>query len=88
MQSDLWIRIGESYLRKGDIPQSINSLEKARQGQPNNTALLTNLAMLYETRARTDMARKYYEVVAEGRPEQRAGAEQPGISDQRSRTAI
>jgi len=61
VQGDVWIRIGESYLRKGDIPQSINSLEKARQGQPGNTALLTNLAMLYETQSRTDIARKYYE---------------------------
>jgi tetratricopeptide (TPR) repeat protein len=61
LQGDLWIRIGESYLRKGDTPQSINSLEKARQGQPANTALLTNLAMLYETQNRADIARKYYE---------------------------
>jgi tetratricopeptide (TPR) repeat protein len=61
LQGDLWIRIGETYLRKGDIPQSINSLEKARQGQPGNTALLTNLAMLYETQSRYDIARKYYE---------------------------
>ena len=61
LQGDVWVRIGETYLRKGDIPQSINSLEKARQGQPNNTALLTNLAMLYETQSRPDIARKYYE---------------------------
>ena len=61
LQSDVWIRIGEAYLRKGDIPQSINSLEKARQGQASNTALLTNLAMLYETQNRQDIARKYYE---------------------------
>jgi tetratricopeptide (TPR) repeat protein len=61
LQADVWIRIGESYLRKGDVPQSINSLEKAKQGQPGNTALLTNLAMLYETQNRQDIARKYYE---------------------------
>jgi tetratricopeptide (TPR) repeat protein len=61
LQGDVWVRIGESYLRKGDIPQSINSLEKARQALPGNTALLTNLAMLYETQNRHDIARKYYE---------------------------
>jgi tetratricopeptide (TPR) repeat protein len=61
-QADLWTRVGESYLRKGDIPQSINSLEKARQGQPNNPALMTNLAMLYETESKKDVARKYYEL--------------------------
>jgi tetratricopeptide (TPR) repeat protein len=61
-QSDLWTRIGESYLRKGDIQQSINSLEKARQGQPNNTVLTTNLGMLYDAENKPDLARKYYEL--------------------------
>ena len=61
-QSDLWTRIGESYLRKGDIQQSINSLEKARQGQPNNTVLTTNLGMLYDAENKPDLARKYYEM--------------------------
>jgi tetratricopeptide (TPR) repeat protein len=62
LQSDLWNRIGESYLRKGDIQQSINSLEKARQGQPNNTSLTTNLGQLYDQENKKDMARKYYEM--------------------------
>jgi tetratricopeptide (TPR) repeat protein len=62
LQSDLWNRIGETYLRKGDIQQSINSLEKARQGQPNNTALTTNLGQLYEQENKNDVARKYYEM--------------------------
>jgi tetratricopeptide (TPR) repeat protein len=61
VQGDLWLRIGEAYLRKGDMQQSINSLEKARIGQPGSTALLTNLAMLYETQSKKDIARKYYE---------------------------
>ena len=60
-QGDLWTRIGEAYLRKGDIQQSINSIEKARQGQPNNTNLTIDLAMLYETQNKRDVARKYYE---------------------------
>jgi tetratricopeptide (TPR) repeat protein len=62
LQSDLWTRIGETYLRKGDIQESINSLEKARQGQPNSTALTTNLGQLYEYQNKNDMARKYYEM--------------------------
>ncbi|HTA43964.1 MAG TPA: tetratricopeptide repeat protein [Bryobacteraceae bacterium] len=61
-QGDLWTRIGESYLRKGDMQQSINSLENARQRQPDNTTLMTNLAMLYMSQNRTDLARKYYEM--------------------------
>jgi tetratricopeptide (TPR) repeat protein len=61
-QADLWTRIGESYLRKGDVQQSINSLEKSRQGQPNNPSITTNLGMLYEMQNKSDVARKYYEM--------------------------
>jgi len=61
-QADLWSRIGEAYLRKGDAQQSINSLEKARQQDVNNPVITTNLAMLYETQHKTDVARKYYEM--------------------------
>jgi tetratricopeptide (TPR) repeat protein len=61
-QSDIWNRIGASYLRKGDIQQSINSMEKARQGQPNNTAITTNLGQLYDQEGKYDVARKYYEM--------------------------
>ena len=60
-QSDLYTRIGEAYLRKGDRQQSINAIEKARQGQPNNPSLLVDLAMLYETQNKLDVARKDYE---------------------------
>lgn len=60
-QSDLWTRIGEAHLRKGDIQQSINSIEKAQQGSPNNSNLTIDLAMLYEAQGKRDIARKYYE---------------------------
>jgi tetratricopeptide (TPR) repeat protein len=62
LQSDIWNRIGSSYLRKGDIQQSINSYEKARQGQPNNTTITTNLGQLYDQQGKNDVARKYYEM--------------------------
>ena len=60
-QSDLWTRIGEAWLRKGDFNQSINSIEKARAGQPQNPTLLIDLAMLYDAQNKKDVARKYYE---------------------------
>lgn len=67
-QADLWTRIGEAYLRKGDTQQSINSLEKARQSQPNNPSISTNLAMLYEMESKKDQARKYYEMAIKADP--------------------
>ena len=74
-QSDLWTRIGESYLRKGDIQQSINSLEKARQGQPNNTALTTNLGMLYEMESKHRCGSQILRDVDQDGPERPAGAQ-------------
>lgn len=68
LQGDLWTRIGETYLRKGDIQQSINSLENARQRQPDNTSLMTNLAMLYMAQNKSDVARKYYEMSLKADP--------------------
>src|SRR5580698_1634534 len=62
LQSDLWTRIGESYLRKGDIQQSINTLAKARQGHPNTPPLTTNRGQLYEQPNKNDVAKKYYEM--------------------------
>ncbi len=60
--ADLWTRIGEAYLHKGDTQQAINSLEKARQQDINNPNIDTNLAMLYEMQNKMDVARKYYEL--------------------------
>jgi tetratricopeptide (TPR) repeat protein len=67
-RADLWSRIGEAYLRKGDIEQSVNSMEKARAAQPDNTGFTTNLAMLYEMLSKKDLARKYYEMSIKADP--------------------
>jgi tetratricopeptide (TPR) repeat protein len=67
-QSDLWTRVGEAYLRKGDRQQAINAIEKARQGQPSNANLTVDLAMLYETQNKPDVARKYYEEAVKSDP--------------------
>lgn len=61
-QSGVWTLMGEAYLRKGDVQQSINSMERAHQGQPNNSSLATDLGLLYEMQNKTDVARKYYEM--------------------------
>ena len=62
LQADLWTRTGEAYLRKGDLQQSINSLEKAHEGLPNSASITTNLGMLYASESKPDLARKYYEM--------------------------
>jgi Flp pilus assembly protein TadD len=61
LQADLWGRIGQAYIQKGDTQESINSLEKARQAQPDNASIMTTLAALYDMQSKPDVARKYYE---------------------------
>ena len=73
----------ESYLRKGDVQQGINSLEKARQGQPDNTSLTTELAMLYESQNKTDVARKYYELAIKTDPNNALALNNLAYLDQR-----
>jgi len=60
-KADLEVRIGQAYLRKGDVQKSIDSLEKAKAMVPNVPAISTNLAMMYEMVNRNDIARKDYE---------------------------
>lgn len=60
-QSNLWNRIGQAWLRKGDYPQSIDALEKARQDAPDNAALAIQLGGLYDTDGKKDLARRNYE---------------------------
>ncbi len=60
-QANLWTRIGDAWLRKGDYQQSINSIEKAREGQPQNPTLMVDLALLYDAENKKDASRKYYE---------------------------
>ncbi len=60
-QSDLLVRISQAAVKKGDLAQSINAMEKAHQSEPNNSAIMVNLAMLYEMQKKPEIAKKYYE---------------------------
>jgi tetratricopeptide (TPR) repeat protein len=61
-QADLLVRISQTAIKKGDLQQSINAMEKAQQDQPNNAPIMVNLAMLYEMQKKPDIAKKYYEM--------------------------
>jgi tetratricopeptide (TPR) repeat protein len=62
IQSDLWGRVSQAHRFKGDFQHAIEALEKARQGVPDNTNILTTLAMFYEKIGRNDIAKKTYEL--------------------------
>jgi tetratricopeptide (TPR) repeat protein len=61
LKGDLWSRIGECYRFKGDYDQSIKFMEMSSKALPNNAAIATNLALLYEAKQDTQHARSYYE---------------------------
>ncbi len=61
LKGDLWSRIGESYRYKGDFPKSIEFMEQATKALPDNAAIATNLALLYEAGQDLPKARTYYE---------------------------
>jgi tetratricopeptide (TPR) repeat protein len=42
------LRLAEAYLVMGDGPRGVQALERARRFLPGNTAILMNLALLYE----------------------------------------
>jgi tetratricopeptide (TPR) repeat protein len=61
LKGDLWSRIGEAYRYKGDFPKSIEFMELAAKALPDNAAIATNLALLYEAGNNLPKARTYYE---------------------------
>jgi len=62
-QADIFLRIGEAYRRKGDFPNAIAALQKAREILPENGVVLSTLALVLEAAERWTEARQVYEVV-------------------------
>ena len=62
-QGDIYLRIGETYRRKGDLTNSIVALQKAREILPENGVVLSTLALVLDAAGRWSEARQVYEVV-------------------------
>ena len=62
-QGDLYLRIGETYRRKGDLTSSIVALQKAREILPDNGVVLSTLALVLDAAGRWAEAKQVYEVV-------------------------
>jgi tetratricopeptide (TPR) repeat protein len=61
--ADLHLRLGETYRRKGDLPRSVASLQKAVELAPDDRTVVSNLALALDGAGRRDEARKAYEQV-------------------------
>jgi len=61
VKAALWISLSQAYRYKGDFADGIATLEKAFEQLPDNAAIATNLALLYEAQNDNIHARHYYE---------------------------
>jgi len=63
LRGDVYLRIGETYRRKGDLNGAIVNLQKAREFQPENVVVMATLALVLDAAARWTEARQVYEAV-------------------------
>jgi len=60
-RGDMLLRLGETYRRKGDLTNSINSLQQARQLLPENPVVAGTLAVTLDGAGRKQEAKAAYE---------------------------
>lgn len=60
-RGDLYLRLGETYRRKGDDAGAVNMLQKAREQLPDNITVLSTLALTLDHASRWNEARQVYD---------------------------
>jgi tetratricopeptide (TPR) repeat protein len=67
--SDVWLRLGETYRRSGDLNNATSSFKKAQELAPNNVVPHLQLALLYDTTGKKTDARPVYEQILRIQPD-------------------
>ena len=60
---DIYLRLGETYRRKGDMEAAITTLQKARATLPNHVVVTNTLALVLEASGRNQEAESEYRAV-------------------------
>jgi tetratricopeptide (TPR) repeat protein len=68
-QGDIYLRIGETYRRKGDLSSAVQALQKARETMPQNTIVLSTLALTLDGAGRRAEAKQVYEATLKIQPD-------------------
>lgn len=68
VRGDIYMRIGETYRRKGDLANAIQALQEARKYLPDNTVVLSTLALVLDTAGHWDDANKVYQATLKMEP--------------------
>lgn len=66
---DVYLRIGETYRRKGDLPSAVQALQKAREGSPSNAVVLSTLGTTLDGAGRRADAKQVYEATLKLQPD-------------------
>jgi Flp pilus assembly protein TadD len=61
--ADVLFKLAETYRRKGDLNQAIDTFRKASQAAPNDAAPLLQLGLLMDGTGRRDQAKPIYEQI-------------------------
>jgi tetratricopeptide (TPR) repeat protein len=67
--ADLYLRIGETYRRKGDTAKAVASLKKAAEIMPDDVVVMANLALSLDQAGHHDEAKRAYEQVIKIKPD-------------------
>ncbi len=60
-RGDVYLRLGETYRRKGDLSDAAVALQKARESEPTNTVVLSTLALVLDAANRWNEANQVYD---------------------------
>jgi tetratricopeptide (TPR) repeat protein len=60
-RADIFLRLGETYRRKGDTSNAVAALQQARGSLPDNPVVLSTLALALDNSGRRTEARQAYE---------------------------
>jgi len=67
-RADVYVRLGETYRRKGDLPNAISSLEEARKILPDNPVVLSTLGLAFDGAGRRNEAQQAYQAALKADP--------------------
>jgi tetratricopeptide (TPR) repeat protein len=67
-QGEIYMRIGETYRRKGDANNAIKALQKARETLPDNPYVLATLGLVLDGASRKPEAKQFYEATLKVEP--------------------
>jgi tetratricopeptide (TPR) repeat protein len=68
-QGDIYLHIGETYRRKGDLNNAVQALQKAREWLPQNVVVLSTLGVTLDGAGRKPEAKQVYEATLKIQPD-------------------